>query len=119
MGRRKVEMSPEQRRRMFAMAGELGLDIDDLRDMASSYTGKPSIKSLSKSKAERLNKKLQLIINQKKQPDSVPPQIGLIKKLYPQLGLNEVQFREWLKRYFHVDHENFYSRRRPERSLRD
>jgi len=112
MGRPKVNMTPAQRRRMFAMAKEIGLDLGDLREMACQWTGKRSVSSLNKSQAEKLLLRLQ----QHKGADQEtttgagrlsPRQLKLIQTLYSQLDWKVAQLREWLKVYHGVDHEKW------------
>jgi len=100
-------MTARQRNRMFALAKELGWNIDDLRRTAAQWTGEESLKSLSKARANQMNNQLQLMVDGKPIAPVANPQIELIKRMWPQAFASESDFRAWLKAYMGVDHEDF------------
>ena len=113
----KMTLTPAQRKRIFGYGKELGLSIEDLREMAAQWTGQKSIRSLSRRQADELILRLQETAGKQKStayqtqvPGMISPaQLEKIKKLYPQLGWDKWQFRKWLKKYFHVDNEAWMS----------
>lgn len=120
-------MDARQRRRIFWLAGQAYLDLEDLRDMAAEINGgKRSVSSLNRRQAGILEAHLRKKLNQirrikpayhdKMRPDGQRwdyditgkwSQTDLLFDLMLKMGWQIWDLRAWLKRYFHVDHEGW------------
>lgn len=118
MGRKKIDMTSTQRRRLFSIAKDLGFHggeaIEFLREQTEQWTGKRSLRTLSKRQADEMIVKLQQPAGQAPAGKrAVSPgrlsenQLRLIRDLAGQAFSFESQFRVWLKNYHKVDHEEW------------
>lgn len=106
--------------KLFAIARELQLDIDELRDGAAQLTGKPSLRSLSNQQLIQYIKNLNYIVTQKKKKihkdvtDSFQKneilthdQIKFLIDLICHIFKGMPDFREFLNHYYQISHERF------------
>ena len=119
-------MDAKQRKRIFWLASQAHLDLEDLRDMAAEINGKRSLSSLNKKQAGILEGHLRTKLNQirklkppyhgKMRPDDHPwdydltgkwSQMDLLFDYMLKLGWQIWDLRAWIRRYFHVDHEGW------------
>lgn len=112
-------------KKLFAIGKELGMDIELLREGASEWTGKPSLRSLNNMQLLEYTKKLeaakkkayyarkkaitsQFQINEILTPNQRQYLIDLIVAVFRDIH----QFRSWLKNYFQaagIQHERYLS----------
>lgn len=133
MPSRKIDGS--QRRRLFAIAKNLGKDIEELRTIAEQYNThlpeeeRHSISALTRFKANAMIWDLQKmtprpsaspLIKKKSRgllrPDGKPwdytqdgkwSQDDVMMSLVESNNWNIWEFRAWLKSYYHIDHERY------------
>lgn len=101
--------------KLFGVAREYGLEIDDLRELARQLTGEPSLKSLSPRQEKQMfamlaqqNKGLRKYVEHhfKDAPIYGNQRAFLIDLIVDVFKGNMKNFRGWLKRYHGIDHES-------------
>lgn len=113
-----MKKTPAQNRRIWAVAGQLGLQEHELRDIVESVSTKRSISKLSFRDAQRVIQELDSLVQERRRQKKrvgAPSthanagQLKYIDDLRIQIGWSLWDLRAWLKRYFHVQHEEWLS----------
>lgn len=96
-------ITPEQRRKLFALAKRRGLDVEDVRQMAPAG----SVSQLTRVEASRLIDRLQGVEPghqpHERQGSATGRQLGLIDHLAGELGMSDAELAEWMGKRFGVE----------------
>lgn len=109
--------TPQQNRKIFALAGQLGLEEHELRNVVEAGTGQRSISKLSYSGAFAVIRLLENMVGERRRQHrrvgapnarASQGQLSYIMDLVEQCRFEDkIAFRAWLRRWFRVDHERW------------
>ena len=106
---RAVKITPQQLKRIWAIGREKGIDADQLREMANTISGKPSLSGLTKNQANSLLDWLKKGIN----PDRASSrQLWKISEFEKELGWveNPSRMNGFISKYAHVDRREWLTK---------
>ncbi|WP_228730294.1 regulatory protein GemA [Brevibacillus composti] len=110
-----MKITPEQRRKIFGMQRQYGIDEDDLRSVVEQVSGSRSISALTKDQAIKVIDRLCRIVGETPKPREhrvTDAMLGKIRQLEKELGWADEpkRLQGFVKKFAGVDRLNWLTK---------